>query len=345
MHLNCTVHWAQSTPSEASALNTQCTTNLEHSHALSTQCRLTWQALALSATDLLGIKVQVRASCVVLVPTGRSYSVHVCSGTLRTWNCSAHTQCTRIGTLNIRVKICICACQPAIGYNRVLVRSPQCVHLSQFSWSQSAVHHCTEFPHNACVLRAVSESETFPMPFCSWWIHPAPSCPTAVCAGVLQEHPEHWSSFHVAISSHTTTFSELYCLSRISMIALSSWSFEEFCRHKFACRWFLRSPVTSWASKETETRLHCSCSRTNFHLLISILALVPHPNGDTTTSLVLQNKVFTCLYIHLLSCCTRGNRLSVFNKTHITAPSRIFVSSTTPLKSSQKLPLNSIKIR
>ena len=66
MHLNCTVHWAQSTPSQASALSTQCTTNLEHSHALSTQCRLTWQALALSATDLLGIKVQVRASCVVL---------------------------------------------------------------------------------------------------------------------------------------------------------------------------------------------------------------------------------------------------------------------------------------
>jgi len=67
VHLNCTVHWAQSTPSQASALSTQCTTNLEHSHALSTQCRLTWQALALSATDLLGIKVQVRASCVVLV--------------------------------------------------------------------------------------------------------------------------------------------------------------------------------------------------------------------------------------------------------------------------------------
>ena len=67
VHLNCTVHWAQSTPSQASALSTQCTTNLEHSHALSTQCRLTWQALALSVTDLLGIKVQVRASCVVLV--------------------------------------------------------------------------------------------------------------------------------------------------------------------------------------------------------------------------------------------------------------------------------------
>ena len=67
MHLNCTVHWAQSTPSQASALSTQCTTNFEHSHALSTQCRLTWQALALSVTDLLGIKVQVRASCVVLV--------------------------------------------------------------------------------------------------------------------------------------------------------------------------------------------------------------------------------------------------------------------------------------
>ena len=66
MHLNCTVHWAQCTPSQASALSTQCTTNLEHSHALSTQCRLTWQALALSATDLLGIEVQVRASCVVL---------------------------------------------------------------------------------------------------------------------------------------------------------------------------------------------------------------------------------------------------------------------------------------
>jgi len=67
VHLNCTVHWAQSTPSQASALSTQCTTNLEHSHELSTQCRLTWQALALSATDLLGIEVQVRASCVVLV--------------------------------------------------------------------------------------------------------------------------------------------------------------------------------------------------------------------------------------------------------------------------------------
>jgi len=44
----------------------QCTTNLEHSHALSTQCRLTWQALAISATDLLGTKVPVRALCVVL---------------------------------------------------------------------------------------------------------------------------------------------------------------------------------------------------------------------------------------------------------------------------------------
>jgi len=67
VHLNCTVHWAWSTPSQASALSTQCTTDLEHSHALSTQCRLTWQALALSATELLSIKVQVRASCVVLV--------------------------------------------------------------------------------------------------------------------------------------------------------------------------------------------------------------------------------------------------------------------------------------
>ena len=67
MHLNCTVHWKQSTPSEASALSTQCTTNLENSHALNTQCRLTWQVLALSVTDLLGIKVQVRASCVFLM--------------------------------------------------------------------------------------------------------------------------------------------------------------------------------------------------------------------------------------------------------------------------------------
>ena len=66
VHLNCTVHWAQSTPIQASALSTQCTTNLEYSHALSTQRRLTWQALALSVTDLLGIKMQVRASCVVL---------------------------------------------------------------------------------------------------------------------------------------------------------------------------------------------------------------------------------------------------------------------------------------
>jgi len=64
VHLNCTVHWAPSTPN---ALSTQCTTNLEHSHALSTQCRLTWQALALSATDLLGTKVPVRALCVVLL--------------------------------------------------------------------------------------------------------------------------------------------------------------------------------------------------------------------------------------------------------------------------------------
>ena len=63
MHLNCSVHWEPSTPS---ALSTHCTTNLEHSHALSTQCRLTWQALALSPTDLLGTKVPVRALCVVL---------------------------------------------------------------------------------------------------------------------------------------------------------------------------------------------------------------------------------------------------------------------------------------
>ena len=66
VHLNCTVHWAQSIAIQAIALSTQYTTNLEHSHALSTQCRLTWQALALSATDLSGIKVQVRASWVVL---------------------------------------------------------------------------------------------------------------------------------------------------------------------------------------------------------------------------------------------------------------------------------------
>ena len=78
MHLNCTVHWAQSTPIQASALSTQCTTNLEHSHALSTQCRLTWQALALSVTDLLGIKVQVRASCVVLAAIRLIWSVLSC---------------------------------------------------------------------------------------------------------------------------------------------------------------------------------------------------------------------------------------------------------------------------
>jgi len=67
--VNCTVHWAPSTPS---ALSTQCTTNLEHSHALSAQCRLTWQALALSATDLLGTKVPVRALCVVLPRSRRA---------------------------------------------------------------------------------------------------------------------------------------------------------------------------------------------------------------------------------------------------------------------------------
>jgi len=56
-----------------SALSTQCKTNLEHSHALSTQCRLTCLALALSATDLLGSKVPVRALCVVLNATVLHY--------------------------------------------------------------------------------------------------------------------------------------------------------------------------------------------------------------------------------------------------------------------------------
>jgi len=48
-----------------SVLNTQCTVNLEHSHALSTQCTRSNGHSALSATHLIGIECAVRASCVV----------------------------------------------------------------------------------------------------------------------------------------------------------------------------------------------------------------------------------------------------------------------------------------
>ena len=48
-----------------SALNTQCTVNLEHSNALSTQCTRSNGHSALSATHLIGTECSVRASCVV----------------------------------------------------------------------------------------------------------------------------------------------------------------------------------------------------------------------------------------------------------------------------------------